>query len=129
MTLSHEDIGPKISSKIKSSILSRAKLLCSLCHEICTLYLLSCLFMIISQSLVKMTGAILTFVKLINLLTSTSVTVKGGFDVKFASSLIRRLSTYSRASSLAVNCGFLFETYINQIYKCQNWACHFYQKL
>ena len=34
MALSHEHIGPKISSKIKIYILSRAKLLCSVCHEI-----------------------------------------------------------------------------------------------
>ena len=31
--LFHEHIGPKISAKIKSYILSRAKLLCSFCHE------------------------------------------------------------------------------------------------
>ena len=36
--LSHEPTGPNISSKIKSYILSRAKLLCSLCHEVpCTI--------------------------------------------------------------------------------------------
>ena len=34
MALSHEHVGPKISAKIKVYILSRAKLLCSLCHEI-----------------------------------------------------------------------------------------------
>ena len=35
--LFHDHIGPKISTKIKIYILSRAKLLCSLCHEIpCT---------------------------------------------------------------------------------------------
>jgi hypothetical protein len=34
MALFHEHIGPKISAKIKIYILSRAKLLCSLCHEI-----------------------------------------------------------------------------------------------
>ena len=34
MALSHEHIGSKISAKIKSYILSRAKFLCSLCHEI-----------------------------------------------------------------------------------------------
>ena len=32
--MNHEHIGPKTSAKIKSYILSRAKLLCSLCHEI-----------------------------------------------------------------------------------------------
>ena len=34
MALSHEHIESKISEKIKIYILSRAKLLCSLCHEI-----------------------------------------------------------------------------------------------
>ena len=34
MSLSDEHVGPKISIKIKIYILSRAKLLCSLCHEI-----------------------------------------------------------------------------------------------
>ena len=38
MAQSHEHIGPKISAKIKIYILSRAKLLCSLCYEIpCTM--------------------------------------------------------------------------------------------
>ena len=34
MALTHEPAGPKIIEKIKIFILSRAKLLCSLCHEI-----------------------------------------------------------------------------------------------
>jgi hypothetical protein len=33
MAISHEHVGWKISAKIKIYILSRAKLLCSLCHE------------------------------------------------------------------------------------------------
>ena len=39
MSLTHEPAGPKILEKIKIYILSRAKLLFSLCHEIpCTKY-------------------------------------------------------------------------------------------
>ena len=34
MSPAHEPAGPKILEKIKIHILSRAKLLCSLCHEI-----------------------------------------------------------------------------------------------
>jgi hypothetical protein len=34
MTLSHEHVGLKISVNIKTYVLSRAKLLCTLCHEI-----------------------------------------------------------------------------------------------
>ena len=34
MALSHEHIEPKISAKIKTYTLRRAKLICSLCHEI-----------------------------------------------------------------------------------------------
>ena len=40
MAQSHEHVGIKISAKIKIYILSRAKSLCSLCHEIpCNVYL------------------------------------------------------------------------------------------
>ena len=40
MSQSHEHVGIKISAKIKIYILSRAKSLCSLCHEIpCNVYL------------------------------------------------------------------------------------------
>ena len=34
MALSHEYTGPEISAKVKIYILSKAKLLCSLCYEI-----------------------------------------------------------------------------------------------
>ena len=56
MALTHEPAGPKIIEKIKIYILSRAKLLCSLCHEIhCRSLFKYCLIMLHCTEMILVT--------------------------------------------------------------------------